>query len=992
MNLTAEAPYLQFIEQAQKTPDAIAVLQGETQLTYAQLHHLSNQVANYLRTQGIDRNHLVGIMTQRGSLMIIGILGILKAGGAYVPVDPSYPSDRIRYILNHAKVNILVTESQVCEKLQDCLAENSSLQTLMFLDAQETLHTPLTQVNRDNWSTAPDTTPSANNDPDDLMTVLYTSGSTGRPKGVMLNHRGYMNRLQWMQDTFQLQPGERVAQKTSFCFDISVWEIFWTLMTGATICPVDREIVLNPWDFAQWMKDMQINIMHFVPSLFGEFIGALETESHVFSDLRWLIFSGEALPLVFIQRWIDRHGMQTGLANLYGPTEASIDVTSHIITQRPDEKITTQIPIGKAIDNVYLRILDEQMQPVTPGEIGELWIGGIQLAKGYLNDSERTSDAFRVNPFSDIPGDHLYHTGDLTKELPDGSIEYHGRIDHQVKIRGFRIELGEIESVLNLHPEVREAAVLAIDYGDGQKRLLAWVSGAKAVDQRQIKQFLNQTLPQYMIPQRVEWLPSLPKNHNGKLDRKALQARLQEKNTPSSAKVTESITEPITKPITEYLPLGSAQRWLVKYFEPPYQWTGYTRFRYHQSLNIDVFSQALTALMDRHPAMRTVFVQQDGQWQQQETSSQPLNLHILEAQLTDEERDRQMIDQIQHLSQNLRIDQSPLVAVIVAQVNASCYDIAVIAHHIIADMLTTNVIFNDLWYAYNQVVAGQPLKFESPTPPSYGDYVRLLQAADQQGSLASHIDYWKSEFPSEDHVFQPPFDHRQGDNVEASAAIEQFSFTQAQSNALLRTGKQYYKCNVYALLLAPLYQLMAHWANSSLVIVSHRSHGRNLDNGHTFWDSMGDFAINYPLGMTVKAGEPWEQTIQHLKDKFEGLPMQGVTFDWVADRLPDYVYPDSRLTPVRVNYLGNRSVLALKGFEFLQEERDRRLAPPEQKRTTLLEVFFSMIDGTFDLKIEYSRNFYLAKTIRHLGEQYMQLMDDLLANSSSQASTQSNQS
>jgi amino acid adenylation domain-containing protein len=475
MAFSPEIPYYKIIKQAQLTPDAIAVLDDICPLTYQQLDHLSNQVAAYLQTQGVNPNTRVGIMTERNPRMIIGILGILKAGGCYVPLDPDYPVERLRYILHHATIEILLTEHQVSEQLISCVTEPLPLQTVLFLDEGERLNkiNDLTQITTSIWQKHSKESINLCNRPEDLMVILYTSGSTGRPKGVMLNHRGYMNRLEWMQKTFSLKTGDRIAQRTSFCFDISVWEIFWTLMEGATICPVKREVVLNPWEFAAWIKKTKINVMHFVPSLFGEFISAIENESWTFPDLRWLIFSGEALPMSFIQKWLDCYGLKTGLANLYGPTEASIDVTYHIITERPDERTSSQIPIGKAIDNVYLKVLDDQMQPVKQGEMGELWLGGVQLALGYLKDPEKTAKAFCSNPFSDVSGDYIYRTGDLVKELPDGTLEYHGRIDNMVKIRGFRIELGEIESILTTHPNVREAAVLAIDYGEGQKRLIA---------------------------------------------------------------------------------------------------------------------------------------------------------------------------------------------------------------------------------------------------------------------------------------------------------------------------------------------------------------------------------------------------------------------------------------------------------------------------------------------------------------------------------------
>ncbi|MGK7949302.1 MAG: amino acid adenylation domain-containing protein [Xenococcaceae cyanobacterium] len=970
MMFTPEIPYYQIIEQAQKTPKAIAVLDPTQPLTYQQLDRLSNQVAAYLRTQGVKPNTRVGIMTQRGSRMIVGILGILKAGGTYVPLDPAYPVDRLRYILNHADIHTLLTEHQVSQQLISCLEPSLPLQTVMFLDEGEPLAEiqAVTQITTKIWQKQSDAALELCNRPDDLMVILYTSGSTGRPKGVMLNHRGYMNRLTWMQNTFSLQPGDRVAQRTSFCFDISVWEIFWTLMEGATICPVQRDVVLNPWEFARWIEQTKINVMHFVPSLFGEFINALANETWTFPQLRWLIFSGEALPMSFIQQWIDRHGLKTGLANLYGPTEASIDVTCHLITERPDERVMNQIPIGKAIDNVYIKILNDRMQPVKPGEMGELWLGGVQLALGYLKEPEKTAKAFCPNPFSDIPGDYIYRTGDLVKQQPDGTIEYHGRIDHQVKIRGFRIELGEIENVLTTHPNVHEAVVLAIDYEEGQKRLIACLSGNK-VKNRFLKEHLAQKLPHYMIPPRYLWLDSLPKNHNGKLDRKALTAQLK----PQSPTTT-----PTSSPAL--FPLGPAQRWLVKYFEPPYQWLGYTRFLYHQSLNLDIFNRAVNLLVQRHGAFRTAFVQQEGQWQQHILDRpEPIVAQYWDgSNLSQQERDRQIEQQMKAIAREISLERWPLTATIIVKVSPTCYDITMIAHHIIADMLSATILFKELWNAYHQILLGASPQFSESQPKSYQDLIELLVNEDKKGTFENHLKYWQSQFPDVTSKFEVPVDRVDGLNIEASAENEVFTLSQTQTELLLTQGKSYYGSNVYPILLAPLYRLMASWSDRSQVTISHRSHGRDLGEGTSFMESMGNYAVNFPIGITLDSPATWQEIIDKINERFDNLPMNGITYDWIGDRLPEYLYPDSNLTPIRANYLGNRSVPPSNLFEFVYNDRDCRLSPPEQKRTTLLEFFFLVVDGCLEIRIEYSRNFHQAKTIQSLGQQYLKLLEELL--------------
>ena len=491
-----QIPYRQIVKQCRATPDAIAIMYKDENITYKELDNISNRIANYLKSQGVKRGSLVGIMVLPGPMMLFGMIGIMKAGAAYVPVDPSYPTERVQYILNNSGIEILLAEHGLKTSLEQLIKEDSVIKALMYLDYGTPLDSIYNykQILKEQWMAAHDGELEVINSPDDLMTVLYTSGSTGNPKGVMLGHRGYMNRLKWHQDTFKLKPGERVAQKTSCCFDISVWELFWPLMYGGIVCPVSKEIVKNPWSLGKWLIDTKINIMHFVPSLFGEFVNALEDDDYNFKDLRWLIFSGEALPMATIQKWIDKHGLSIGLANLYGPTEASIDVTCHIIDKRPGTNGENSIPIGRPIDNVFIKNLDENMKELPDGEMGELWIGGVQLSSGYMNNRQKTEEAFKPNPFKDVPGDYLYRTGDLTSRRPDGSYEYHGRKDNQVKIRGFRVELGEIEAVLGTHPCVNETAVIAVDYIQGQKQLFAWVSGNK-VDDSELKKCISKKLP-----------------------------------------------------------------------------------------------------------------------------------------------------------------------------------------------------------------------------------------------------------------------------------------------------------------------------------------------------------------------------------------------------------------------------------------------------------------------------------------------------------------
>ncbi|MBX4262444.1 amino acid adenylation domain-containing protein [Clostridium estertheticum] len=974
-----QIPFMQIMKQCKLTPDAAAIMYNDEIITYKELDCISNKLANYLQTQGIKKGSLVGIMVFPGPIMLIGMIGIMKAGAAYVPVDPAYPTDRVQYILSNSGIEVMLTENALKEQLGELIKDESSIKTVLYLDYGETTSSTYKykQVSKEQWIEASDIEPKFINSPDDLMTVLYTSGSTGNPKGVMLGHRGYMNRLKWHQDTFKLKIGERVAQKTSCCFDISVWELFWPLMYGGTVCPVRKEIVKNPWGLAKWLIDTKINIMHFVPSLFGEFVNAIDDDNYNFKDLRWLIFSGEALPMPIIQKWIDKHGLGIGLANLYGPTEASIDVTCHIIDKRPGSNGENSIPIGKPIENVFIKNLDKNMNELPDGEIGELWIGGVQLAKGYLNNRQKTEEAFKPNPFKGIPGEYLYRTGDLTTRRADRSYDYLGRIDNQVKIRGFRVELGEIEAVLGGHSCVDEAAVIAVDYIEGQKQLIAWLAGDKVTDS-ELKECISKKLPYYMIPHHFEWINVLPKTPNGKLDRKALielsQRKLKGKGTNELA-VNE-------------ISLSPAQNWLMSYFDYPYQWTGYTRFLYKQPLDYTLFNRALSIVTNSRDALRSVLVDKDGKWLQKFLpQDQMVEADFYDgSHMNNEERNNEVKNLIDTIISGLKVDKWPLWKVVVIKVNESLYDISVIGHHLISDVITNQLLFKDIWKIYEQLILGnKDVKLEKSK--SYKDFV--LQVNEEKNEKCfEFVDYYKKQFPSEAYSFKIPTDFNLGDNTEESTRIEKFKLDKAETKILLTTAKKCFGANVYPIILAPLYKMLQKQYNKSWVVVSHRMNGRDLGNNNTFFETAGNFAINYPLGISIGDNEDWYETVQKIENGMNSVPFKGISYDLVSDNLPAYLYPDLKLTSIRANYLGNRDIPEYNVFEFSVDGTDRRYSHPKQKRISSIEFFFSIVSGELNLEIEYSKNMYNAATIMQLGNQYIKATKEMFSYTNNRENSQ----
>ncbi|MFE0043487.1 amino acid adenylation domain-containing protein [Streptomyces albireticuli] len=489
-----------FEERARREPQAEAVRFEGRSLSYGELNRRANQLAHRLTRLGVGRDVLVGVSMERSLEMVVSLLAVLKAGGAYVPMDPGYPRARLEYMLDDAQVPVLLTQRHVLEGLPPVRAEALCVEEL----AEE--------LERE-----PDGNPGRDVAGEDLAYVIYTSGSTGRPKGVMNVHSAIRNRLLWMQDAYGLDGTDRVLQKTPFSFDVSVWEFFWPLMTGAVLVVARPDGHKDSGYLARTIRAESITTVHFVPSMLQLFL--LEPEAGRCTGLRRVICSGEALPERLQERFFARSRAE--LHNLYGPTEAAVDVTAW--TCRRDGA-PGPVPIGHPIANTRMYVLDRHLRPVPAGVPGELHIGGHGLARGYLNRPELTEERFVPSPFDPEPGARLYRTGDLARYRGDGALEFLGRLDHQVKLRGFRIELGEIESVLTQHPEVREAVVVAREHGPGDVRLAAYLTGTaeRPPGTAELITHLRERLPEYMVPAAFSVLPVLPLGPSGKVDRAAL--------------------------------------------------------------------------------------------------------------------------------------------------------------------------------------------------------------------------------------------------------------------------------------------------------------------------------------------------------------------------------------------------------------------------------------------------------------------------------------
>jgi amino acid adenylation domain-containing protein len=489
---------------ARNVPDATAVIFRQSALSYEELDRRANIVARLLRRQRVDRGSIIGICLPRSLEMVVGLFAILKAGGAYMPIDPDFPEERIGYMLADAGATHVLTTAGCLPSLSAFPVNAIALDELAFGDDDE----------------CDDEVRAIAVDPGDVAYIIFTSGSTGQPKGVMVSHGAIYNRLQWMQEAYGLTSSDRVMQKTPFTFDVSVWEFFWPLSEGACLVIAEPDRHKESAYLVDLIKAQRISCMHFVPSMLQLF---LNEDLAGCDSLKRIICSGEALTIEQCRRLQALPGVKT--YNLYGPTEAAVDVTHWDCDEWHDQYIS--VPIGRPIANTQIYILNEQLQPMPIGVAGELFIGGHNLAEGYLNKPELTKKQFIASPFTESAGVRLYKTGDLARFRTDGAIEYIGRIDSQVKLRGVRIELGEIECVLSQYPDVAEAVVVVCHLDDQDDRLVAYIVPERPdefLDTASIRAFMGKKLPNYMVPSAIITVPRLPLSENGKLDRKSLPA------------------------------------------------------------------------------------------------------------------------------------------------------------------------------------------------------------------------------------------------------------------------------------------------------------------------------------------------------------------------------------------------------------------------------------------------------------------------------------
>lgn len=907
-----------FENQVRRTPDAVALIFGEESLTYAQLDARANVLAHHLQRLGVGPDALVAICLDRSFEMLIGILGILKAGGAYVPIDPSYPQDRIAFMLSDAGAGVVITQ----DSMRDRFTSESA--AIIALD------TDFRGMTGD--STEP---PKSGVEERHLAYVIYTSGSTGRPKGVLNTHGGVVNQLQWAAETFRLGPEDVLLQKTTFSFDISVWEFFCALQAGAKLVIARPEGHRDNRYIAELVIQHGVTFLQFVPSMLRWFLE--ESRVSDCTSVRRVICGGEALPVDLQETFFERMGWAE-LHNLYGPTEAAVYVT-HWVCQR--DSASRVVPIGRPLANNLTYILDEGFQPVPAGVVGELCIGGVAVARGYHARAELTAERFIPNPHAPTPGSMLYRTGDLARHLPDGSIDFLGRMDHQVKVRGFRIELGEVESVLSSHPAVVASAVVVRSgsAGEGAGLLAYLVPAAKAaISAETLRAWLSERLPDYMVPGEFMEVEALPLTPSGKLDRKALStlegrrvdtAReyvepeqglemllaeewrkalrrervgrfddffaigghsllavsichgLQERlgrevplhwflGHPTIAGLARTLFDASTErgefripraDRSKLLPMSHGQQrmWLLHQTLPnPAAYTVCLAWRISGPIDFSRLRDVLSAVQNRHEVLRTALVQENGEWVQRIHPEGTLALDYVEAASNGADLERLLEAEARRM---FDLARAPLWRVLWIRDLGGDHVLAISFHHSVVDEWSIRLLVGEVQDLY----ASGRASSESELPAvatQYADYAVWQRARAGSAEWRRSEVFWRNELRDWPPPLELPTSMPRVENPTGRGSVERFQLDESVVEGLRRLAVDE-KTTAFALGLAVFHVWLHRYSGLDDVIigtpVSERTHA-------DLKGVMGFLLNTLPIRARLDGSMKFRQVLGQLRD------------------------------------------------------------------------------------------------------------------------------
>jgi amino acid adenylation domain-containing protein/non-ribosomal peptide synthase protein (TIGR01720 family) len=1033
-NSTARPYSLQCIHhlfeyQAERTPDAIALVFDEEKLTYRELNERANQLAHRLQRHGAGPEVLIGICMERSLEMVVGLMAILKAGAAYVPIDPAYPPERVRFMIADSRVPLLLTQAHLLGQLPETDA------FVLCVDDEDERLAAEEIANPDSGSEL-----------DSLAYMIYTSGSTGRPKGALNTHRAISNRLRWMQDEYQLGRADRVLQKTPFSFDVSVWEFFWPLFTGAQM------IIARPGGHREsdYLVDLivqhEITTLHFVPSMLRAFLE--ESDVSRCTSLRRVICSGEALPVELQEKFFAH--LSSELHNLYGPSEAAVDVTSW---QCAADDTLHRVPIGRPIANTQIFIVDETLRPVPTGVPGELLIGGTGVGRGYHNDPSLTANKFIPDPFSAEPSARLYRTGDLARYRSDGAIEFLGRLDHQVKIRGFRIELGEVEATLRELDTVHDCVVTAPE-DRGIRRLVAYlVFTSEAQSPAGLRESLLKTLPEYMVPAAFVALSALPLLPNGKVDRKALPvppAPQGSKPTPEGGftsrqqlfreiwrdvlrldsigihdnffelggdsilsiqvvarasqaglRVTpkqffqnqtiaelaqvavEKTNQPSTVNAVGPAPLTPIQHWFFEQdLEEAFHFNQSVLIQVPADVNAEIMAQAVSHIYEHHDGLRLRFSRAGDNWTQQVIApdSDTIFSFVDLSGEAGEKRAAAMRAIARQVERSLDIEAGPLMSVCLFGFGTDApARLWVVIHHLAIDGVSWRILLEDLHNVYEQLSGGAEAQLPSKTT-SFREWAQLL--VDHAGSAEGKTEakFWLESLQS--NAVSIPVDHPASAHSNRIAATEAIlvSLDEAETLSLLQEVPRAYNTRIDDVLLTALALGFQQCEGGNSLLLDFEGHGRReFRDGIDLSRTVGWFTTISPVLVQVEADAPLDETLKSVKEQIRRIPEDAFGY-----ALHKYLSPDADLRSqlralprpeVMFNYLGQTDLVLPQnsGWDLASEDVGSERAQ-STIRSHLLEIVSMVSGGRLQVSWVYSRNIHDRETVDRFARAFIETL------------------
>ncbi|MFS0516455.1 amino acid adenylation domain-containing protein [Nostoc sp. UIC 10607] len=1026
-----------FEEQVTKTPDKIAVVFEEDQLSYSELNSRANKIAHYLQQLGVGPDVLVGICVERSLEMIIALLGILKAGGAYLPIDPTLPTSGIALRLQDAQVPILLTQQHLVNHVFAQTTRVVCLDTDWEAIDREASDNPTSKVK-----------------PENLVYVIYTSGSTGIPKGVLVEHQQLLNYLYSIQEKLNFPVGANFATVSTFAADLSNTVIFPSLCSGGCLHVVSSDRSADPEALADYFFRHPIDCLKIVPSHLKALLSA-KNSKQVLPRQR-LVLGGEATNWNLIEQ-IQQLAPDCQIFNHYGPTEATVGVLTYRVESIPTNQESQTVPIGRPLANTQIYLLDSLGQPVPIGVTSELHIGGAGLARGYLNQPEQTAEKFIDNPF--IPGKRLYKTGDLARYRSDGNIEFVGRIDDQVKLHGFRIELGEIEASLLKHHAVSETVVILREDQPGNKRLVAYVvpKAKLSPTTSELREFLLELLPEYMLPAVFVQLKALPLTANGKVNRQLLPApdtsrpelkaaylaprtpnekiladiwaqvlRVEQvgiydnffelggdsiisiqivaranqaglKLTPkqlfehqtivdlAAAAGTSLVMVAEQDTVTGSLPLTPIQHWFFEQNQPePHHWNQSVLLQVRRSLDPVLLQKTVQQLLIYHDALRLHFVQTESSWQQINADFEnvvPFTQIDLSA-LPETEQQQALETAAAELQTSLDLSSGPLVRVALFNLGASKPSrLLILIHHLAVDGVSWRILLEDFQTVYEQLERGEAMQLP-PKTTSFKRWAQLLTEYAHSTAVQQEWDYWRTQTQKSSSSF--PVDYLEGDNTAASEKVVSVSLSKEETQALLQEVPAAYRTQINEVLLTALVQAFAELTGENSLLVEMEGHGREeIFDNINLSRTVGWFTTHFPLLLDLgEVAEPGT-ALKLIKEQLRSIPHRGIGYGLLR-----YLNEDSNITgqlaklpqpQVKFNYLGQFDQVMSESSLFAPAHESTGLERSLQgSRDRLLVVNSLITSGQLQLNWSYSENIHRRITIETLAENFVQALRELI--------------